>query len=195
VVPNESGTDTSHEITQLLRRWSQGHPEAADSVISKVYDVLREMAARYLGSERRGHTLQATALLHEAYLRLADQRQTQWRDRKHFFAIAAAMMRRILVDHARGRRAAKRGRGVRPVSLHDVAVLGDARDADLVALDEALIELERLAPEQGQVVELSFFGGLTHSEIADLLGVSVPTVGRRWRMARAWLFRYLHAQT
>ena len=156
-----------------------------------VYRELRRLARGMLAAERNGHTLEPTALVHETYLRLVDQRRTSWRNRAHFYAVAASLMRRILVDHARRRSARKRGGGVRPITLVDVASRSRDEAPELLALDEALAELEKLDARQRQVVELRFFGGLSQQEIAQSLGTSVSTVERQWRLARAWLFRRL----
>lgn len=181
-------------VTQLLAELSAGNQQALDQLLPLIYDELRQMAARYLGRERRGHTLQATALVHEAYFRLVDQRAVQWRDRSHFFAIAAQAMRRILVDHARARQASKRGAGFARVTIDDGAVLGDDSalpPEELLAIDEALTELAALDPQQGRIVELRFFGGFTVEETAEVLGISPATVKREWATARAWLHRRL----
>jgi RNA polymerase sigma factor (TIGR02999 family) len=182
------------EVTHLLREWSAGREEARDQLLGLVYDPLRLIAERHLESERRGHTLQPTALVHELYLRLVDQRRVDWNDRTHFFAVAAKVMRRILVDHARRRVSEKRGGGVAPLTIdaaHDVAV---EENLDVVALDVALETLERIYPQQGRIVELRFYGGLTIDETAEALGISAATVSREWTMARAWLRRALTAR-
>ena len=180
------------EVTLLLRQWRGGDQQAFERVSELVYDELRRMARGYLAGERSGHTLQPTALVHETYLRLVDHNAMAWEDRRHFFAIAATTMRRILVDHARSQRREKRG-GDRPkVSLEDVGELpGANRAAEVIAVDEAL---ERLAVEdqlKASVVELRFFAGLTNDETAAVLGVSEPTVRRHWRTAKLWLHREL----
>ena len=156
-----------------------------------VYGELRRLAGRYLNREREGHTLETHDLIHEAFLRLVDQRQVDWQSRAHFFGIAAQMMRRILVDHARRRGAHRHGGDVRQLVLDEVADLAVHRDEDLVALDEALTELAAVDESLARIVDLRFFGGLDHDEIATLLGVSNPTVRRRWRLAKAWLYRRL----
>ncbi len=162
---------------------------AMDELMPLVYDELRRLAQSYLRNERPGHTLQGTALVHEAYLRLIDQKQVQWQNRTHFFALAAQMIRRILVDHARAHKAGKRGAGAPKLSLDEVMGVAGTRDLDLVALDDALAELAKIDPDQCRIVELRFFGGLSIEETADVVGVSTATVNREWSAARAWLFR------
>lgn len=154
-----------------------------------VYDELRGLARQYLQRERRDHTLQATGLVHEAYLRLVDQTATTWRDRAHFFAVAASVMRRVLVDYARAHRAAKRGGALEKIELDEAVALTPERHVDLVALDDALKDLGAFDPRQSQIVELRFFGGLTVEEVAEVLEISPRTVKREWRLARAWLRR------
>lgn len=180
-----------HDVTALLVDWSNGDDGALEQLTPLVYDELRRIAAGQLRRERADHTLQATALANEAYLRLIDQNRVQWRDSAHFGALAARMMRRILIDHARGKRYAKRGGGAPRVSLDDAPELGVARDPDVIEIDEALVELAEVEPELARIVEMRYFGGLTGEQIAEVLGVSLPTVSRRWRTARAWLYRYL----
>jgi RNA polymerase sigma factor (TIGR02999 family) len=177
------------DVTQLLREWSAGAPEARDRLMHIVYEPLREMADRHLGRERDGHTLQPTALVHELYLRLADQRHVEWRDRLHFFAVAAQVMRRILVDHARRRKSDKRGGGDTPLPIERAVELCEERDFDLIALDLALDRLAAIYPKQSQIVELRFFAGLTLEETAEALSISSATVSREWTLARAWLRR------
>ncbi len=183
------------DVTQLLGRWRAGDAEAATQLMPLVYDELRRQARRYLGRERPDHTLQATALVHEAYLRLIDQKQVDYQNRLHFYALAASMMRRVLVDHARRQSSVKRGGRARRVPLDSAVEISSDRAAEVVAVDEALSELEALDPELSRLVELRFFGGFGNSELSDLLGVSVPTVTRRWRMAKAWLYRHLSSET
>jgi len=178
-----------HEMTQLLAAWSDGDREALDRLLPLVEDELHRLAHRCMNRERAGHTLQTTALVNEAYLRLVDQREVRWQNRAHFFAIAAQMMRRILIDHARKQAYAKRGGGAHKVSLTEVAVLADERAEELVALDEALNDLAKVDERKARVVELRYFGGLTVEEIAEVLKVSTDTVTREWRRARAWLHR------
>ena len=177
------------EVTALLQDWSGGDRQALERLMPLVYGELRRLAASYLRSERRDHTLQPTALVHEAYLRLVDQRSTDWRNRAHFFGIAAQMMRRILVDHARRRHAAKRSGGTVPFEVETSDDVWLERGAELLALDAALTKLEGLDPDQARVVELRFFGGLTIEETAEAARVSPATVKREWRTARAWLRR------
>jgi RNA polymerase sigma-70 factor, ECF subfamily len=178
-------------VTQLLADWQAGDDHALEQLMPLVYGELRRLAGRYLNRERQGHTFQTQDLIHEAFLRLIGQRQADWQNRSHFFAIAAQMMRRILVDHARSRGARRHGGDVRQLVLDDAMDVAVHRDADLVALDEALTDLARVDESLARIVELRFFGGLDHDEIASLLGVSNPTVRRRWRVAKAWLYRWL----
>ncbi|MEQ1607187.1 MAG: sigma-70 family RNA polymerase sigma factor [Pyrinomonadaceae bacterium] len=176
------------QITELLRDWSEGNQAALDELMPLVYDELRRQASRYLRKERQGHTLQTTALIHEAYLKLAGQGEIEWQNRNHFFAIASTAMRQILVDHARTRHREKRGGNAENRPLDDALMLGSQqRSVNLVALDEALVRLERLDRRQAKVVELRFFSGLTNEETADVLGVSSATVRNDWTMAKAWL--------
>ncbi len=176
-------------VTQLLIGWGQGDKEALDRLVPIVYDELRRQAARYLRHERAGHTLQTTALIHEAYLRLIDQKNVHWQNRAHFFGIAAQLMRRILVDHARTRKRAKRGGSDIRVPLEDAVAIARAPQLDVVALDEALNRLAEIDEQQGKIVELRFFSGLTVEETAEVLGISPATVKRDWSMAKAWLHR------
>ena len=178
------------DLTGLLVAWNGGDETAKAHVIEAVYGELRRLARGYLRRERPGHSLPPTALVHEAYLKLVDQRRVRWQNRAQFFAIAAHLMRRLLVDHARTRSALKRGAGAR-VPLQDLAA-GAPPDIELLALDEALDRLSALYPRQGQLVELRFFGGLTVPEIAAALGVAPITVKRDWALARAWLHREVH---
>jgi RNA polymerase sigma factor (TIGR02999 family) len=179
---------SSAEVTQLLQEWSNGHEQALDHLVPQIHRELRKLAASYLRKERPDHTLQATALVNEAFLKLIDQRAVKWQNRAHFFGIAAQAMRRILVDYARAHSAGKRGDGVRAVPLDDAVVIGAMPDTDLLALDEALTRLATIDPQQSRVVELRFFGGLTMEETAEVMHISPATVGREWRMAKAWLF-------
>jgi RNA polymerase sigma factor (TIGR02999 family) len=183
------------EITQLLIAWSDGHREALDHLMPAVYDHLHRMAAGYMRHEHVGHALQPTALVSEAYLRLIDQRRVQWRNRAHFFGVAAGMMRRILVDHARVRRAEKRGGGWERVTLTGVDVSTDERPIDVLALHDALERLATFDPRQGRIVELRYFGGLTIEETAEVVGVSHATVVREWTIAKAWLRADLSASS
>ena len=177
--------------TVLLLRWKSGDRHAIDELLPIVYQELRRLAKGYLHRERAEHTLQSTALVHEAYLRLIDQ-NVDWQSRSHFFGIAAQMMRRILVDHARARNAVKRGEGLK-VTLDERMALAEARDLDVIALDGALDRLSQLDEEQAKIVEMRFFAGLSIEETAEALGISPATVKRDWAMARAWLARELHA--
>ena len=181
------------DVTGLLLAWGRGDQSAADRLVPAVYDELRRQAERAMRREGSEHTLQATALVHESYLRLVDQRRVEWRNRAHFFAIAATVMRRILVDHARARLTAKRGGGVAPITLAGAEQGGpqETDDVDLLALHEALERLAALDPDQARLVELRYFGGLTIEETAAALDVSPATVKREWALARAWLRREL----
>ena len=181
--------DPPSGVTELLRRWNSGDREAMDRLMPIVYDELRRLAAGYLKGERPGHTLQPTALVHEAYLRLVRQDRVEWQNRAHFFGIAASMMRRVLVDHARRRQAEKRDAGGFRLTLQLGAAFEAARDPELLELDQALGRLERLDADQARVVELRFFGGLTVEETAVVLGISTATVKREWRTAKAFLRR------
>ncbi len=174
------------EITTLLKRLNAGYPDANEELARVVYRELKQMAGRQLRRERTGHTLQATDLVHEAYVRLLGQ-EIDWKGRAHFFCIAGETMRRVLVEHARTKKAAKRGGGAARVSLEELGEISDERAAELIALDEALRELESFDAELARVVELRFFAGLTAEQAAAAMGVSAPTVNRRWRLARAWL--------
>jgi RNA polymerase sigma factor (TIGR02999 family) len=180
-------TPSPPKLTKLLLDWSNGDQAALDELMPLVYDELRRLARHYMLRERPGHMLQTTALVNEAFLRLVDQRRVNWQNRAHFFAIAAQMMRRILVDHARGHLYAKRGGGARRISLDRVSVVSEERAADVIALDEALTGLAEIDPQQSRVVELRFFGGLTVEETAEVLGLSPATVKREWSAAKAWL--------
>ena len=184
------------QVTELLSQYRAGRREALDQLVPVVYGELRAIAARYLRGEWAGHTLQPTALVHEAYMRLVDQREVEWQNRAHFFGVAAQLMRRLLVDHARGRNRRKRGGGLLMVPLEENDVAGPAPDdgLDLVALDDALERLAALSPQQARVVELRYFGGLSIEETAEVLGVSTMTVKRGWAMARAWLHRELSGE-
>ena len=186
-----SHSSPSPRITELLRKWQGGKREALDEVMPLVYDELRIIAARHLARERPDRMLQATSLVNEAYMKLVDQRRVDWQNRAHFFAIAARLMRRILLDDARRRQRQKRGAGKTDLSVDegvDVSAGGGAHPADVIALDRALQELERLDPTQGRIVELRFFGGLTVEETATALDLSPATVKREWAMAKAWLY-------
>jgi RNA polymerase sigma factor (TIGR02999 family) len=175
------------DVTQLLQQWSNGQEQALDRLLPQIHDELRTLAASYLRRERRDHTLQPTALVNEAFLKLVDQRAAKWQNRAHFFGIAAQAMRRILVDHARAHAADKRGGEFERVPLDDVQALGPTIDVDVLALDEALTRLAAMDPQQSRIVELRFFGGLTTDETAEVMRISPATIGREWRMAKAWL--------
>jgi RNA polymerase sigma factor (TIGR02999 family) len=178
-------------VTLLLVKWRGGDEQALDELVSVVYTELRRLAGRYLRQERPGQTLQTHDLIHEAFLRLIGQRHVDWQNRAHFFGIAAHMMRRILTDHARRRASVKHGGGLRRAMLEDLPDIATASDDGIVAVDEALLELKKVDADLAKIVELRFFGGLEHDEIATVLGVSNPTVRRRFRIAKAWLFRRL----
>jgi RNA polymerase sigma-70 factor (ECF subfamily) len=183
-------TSSPGEITQLLDQLSHGDRAAEDRLVPLVYKGLRQMAARFMRGERQDHTLQPTALVHEAYLKLIEQRKVSWQSREHFYRIAARLMRRVLVDHARETKAAKRNGGSK-IPLEPSFIYVDEQPHDLLAIDEVLGRLAQLDPRQGEVVELRFFGGRSEEEIAEILGVSVRTVKRDWRVARAWLYAEL----
>ncbi len=186
-------SEPQSEVTELLIAWSNGDPTALDRLMPLAYDELHRLARRYMRREPADHTLQTSALVNEAYLRLIDQRRVQWQNRAHFFAISAQLMRRILVSMARARHAHKRGNDARPVSLDDALVISNERAAELVALDDALLELARLDPRRSQVVELRYFGGLSVKETAEVLKLSEETVMRDWNRAKAWLHVQLDA--
>jgi RNA polymerase sigma factor (TIGR02999 family) len=178
------------QVTQLLTAWHNGNQAALEELVPLVHQELRRLARAYLRRERAGHTLQTSALINEAYLRLIDQK-LEWQNRAHFFGVAAQAMRRILVDHARAQHVAKRGGEQQRVSLAEVAEMPEARDADLVALDDALTTLAEFDPQQCRIVEMRYFGGLTIDETAEAMGISHATVEREWAVARAWLRRQL----
>jgi RNA polymerase sigma factor (TIGR02999 family) len=176
------------EVSRLLIDWGNGDQAALDELIPLVYDELRRLAGRYMRRENQGHTLQTSALVNEAYMRLIDQRSVHWQNRAHFFGVAAQLMRRILVDHARSRSRAKRGGGAQMVSHADQA--GVSKEAEeVIALDDALTNLAEMDPRKSQIVEMKFFGGLTTEEVAEVLKITTRTVEREWRKARAWLNR------
>ena len=175
------------DVTVLLAQLNQGNAQAASKLIPLVYAELRRLAGSYMRRERSDHTLQATALVHEAYLKLVEQRSTNWKSRAHFFGIAAQAMRRILVDHARGHLREKRGGGQRAIPINEALVFAPEQSQELVKLDASLERLAKLDPRQGKIVELRFFGGLTVEQTADLLGISPKTVKRDWSVAKAWL--------
>lgn len=175
------------DVTILLVELTKGNKAAAPKLIPMVYEELRRLADGYMRRERGDHTLQATALVHEAYLKLVEQRSVDWKSRAHFFGIAAQVMRRILVDHARGHLRGKRGAGLQEVPIDEALVFVPEQSLELIKLDEALERLTKLDPRQGKIVELRFFGGLTVEQTADLLGISPKTVKRDWSIAKAWL--------
>jgi RNA polymerase sigma factor (TIGR02999 family) len=183
--------EVSSEVTDLLKAWGKGDQAALDRLTAKVYGDLRRIARRYMRSERAGNTLQTTALVNEVYLRLVDVKNVTWEDRAQFFAISARMMRRILVDAARARGADKRGGGALKVNLEETAVLSPEPDAAIVALDDALEALAKIAPRQARVVELRYFGGLSVAMTVEAMGTSERTVMRDWEFAKAWLSREL----
>ena len=191
VSPKVPQVSDAHSVTQLLEQWNHGDREALDKLMPLIYEELRKMAKRYMSQQNPGHTLQTTALIHEAYLRMVKQKEKHFENRAHFFGVAAQAMRHILVDYARTRHTAKRGGGIRPVSLEEAALVTPERASELVAFDEALKELEELSQRQSRVVELRYFGGLTVDETAKVLKVSPETVMRDWSMAKTWLHRAL----
>jgi RNA polymerase sigma factor (TIGR02999 family) len=190
-------SEPSH-VTLLLGELTKGNEQAASKIVPLVYGELRRLAAHYMQRERGDHTLQATALVHEAFIKLVEQRSVNWQSRAHFFAIAARMMRRILIDHARGHLRGKRGAGERPVALDENLVFAPEQSVELIKIDEALERLAKLDPRQARIVELRFFGGLTVEETAEVLSISPKTVKRDWSVAKAWLHGELkstHAET
>ena len=186
--------DPQTQVTQLLQRWQEGSNEALEALMPLVYKELTRLAGSYLRRERPDHTLQSAALVNEAYLRLVDQSETRWQNKAHFYGIAAQMMRRILADHARGHNAAKRGAGMPELELNEAMAQAPVRSVDLVDLEEALQKLEKLDPQQGKIVELRFFSGLSIEDTANVLAISPATVKRDWAAARAWLFREVGAR-
>ena len=180
------------EVSQLLLDWSNGDQSALDKVMPIVYQELHRLAHHYMRKERAGHTLQTTALVNEAYLRLADYKQMRWQSRTHFFAVAAQVMRRILVENARSKKFAKRGGGAQQISLEETALVSAERSAEVIAVHEALTDLESWDPRKGRIVELRFFGGLSIEETAEVLKISPTTVQREWRSAKAWLHRAIN---
>lgn len=183
---------SADEVTRLLAEWGNGDPEAAASLMPLIYDELRRLASHFLRRERPDHTLQPTALVNELYLRLVEQRNVKWKNRANFFAVAAQLMRRLLVDHARRHHAAKRGGGNLKVSLDEALAVADRQDVEVLPLEEALESLTAIDPQQGRIVELRFYGGLTIEETAEVLGISAATVKREWTVARVWLYREIH---
>jgi RNA polymerase sigma factor (TIGR02999 family) len=184
-------TQTQADVTRLLVNWTNGDKKALEALMPLVYGELHRLAKRYLRRERSDHTLQSTALVHEAYLRMVDQKGMQWQNRAHFFAVAAQMIRRILVDHARTHKAEKRGGGTPKLALDEAIGVPQRRDLNLVALDDAINTLTGMDPQQGRIVELRFFGGLSIEETAEVLSISPATVKRDWAVAKAWLYRDL----
>lgn len=182
------------DVTELLIAWNKGNQEALERLLPAVYDELRKLARSYLRRERPDHTLQATALVHEAYLRLIDQHSVTWQNRAHFFGIAAQMMRRILVNHAVAKQTDKRGGDAQKLSLDEALGLAEERELDLIALDDAMKTLAEFDPRQSRIVELRFFGGLSIEETAEVLGISPATVKREWNTAKMWLHRELSKQ-
>jgi RNA polymerase sigma-70 factor (ECF subfamily) len=185
---------SQHEVTGLLRQWREGDKEALDKLTPLVYDELHRLAHQYISRERPGHTLQTTALVNEAYLRLVEQKDVEWESRAHFFAVSAHVMRHILVDYARQHASAKRGGEFRKVALDAEATVSRKRAAELVALDEAMQALHEIHPRRSKVVELRYFGGLNNKEASEVLKVSEATIERDWRFAKAWLYRELQAR-
>jgi RNA polymerase sigma factor (TIGR02999 family) len=182
---------TPNDVTQLLQAWRAGEPGVEESLFPLVYDELRRIATRYLRREREGHTLQPTALVHEAYIRLIDQTRADWQNRAQFYGVAATMMRRILVNHARDQAAGKRGGGAQKISLDEVNISLEQKATQLVSLDEALSKLAQVDPRKERVVELIYFAGLDQKEAAEVLKVSEKTIQRDWQMAKLWLLREL----
>ena len=182
---------STHEVTELLTAWSGGDKAALDKLMPLIHQELRRLAHRYMSRERPGHTMQTTALVNEAYLRLVNREGVHWQNRAHFFAIASQLMRHILVDHARSHAYAKRGGGAQTISLDEAMVVSQERAAEVVALDDALKELADIDPQQSRIVELRFFGGLTIEETAEVLHLSPATIKREWQTARAWLYHEL----
>jgi len=182
-------------VTQLLTAWSAGDRSAFDSLIQTIYSELHRLAGRYMGLERAGHPLNTTALVNEAYLRLVNQKNVSWQNRAHFFAVSAQAMRSILIDMARGRNRLRRGGGAHHVSLDETFVFSESRAADFIALDDALTGLAKLDERKSRIVEMRYFGGLTAEETAEVLKLSVATVDREWKRARAWLYNELKRPT
>ncbi|MEO6725808.1 MAG: sigma-70 family RNA polymerase sigma factor [Blastocatellia bacterium] len=182
-------TSPNNDVTQLLIDWRKGDQAALDQLVPLIYQELHKIAGGYLSRERSGHTIQPTALIHEAYLRMVAQQMPEWQNRKHFFGVAAQLMRQILVENARSHSAAKRGAGEQNLPLEEALVYSTERPGDLVALDDALNSLAALDPRKSRMVELRFFGGLSLEETAEVMGVSIPTVVREMRLAQAWLHR------
>ncbi len=182
-------TPSANEVTKLLLDWGNGDKAALDKLFPAVYQELRRLARNYMRRERAEHTLQTSALVNEAYLRLVDYKQVRWQNRAHFYAVAAQAMRRILVDYARAHRAAKRGAGGQKVSLDEAAIISEERAEELLALDNALSRLEQLDERKCRIVEMRYISGLSVEEVAEVVGISARTVEREWRAAKAWLYR------
>lgn len=182
---------TPHDVSQLLIAWGAGDQAALEKLLPLVNQELRRLAAGYMRRERKGHSLQSSDLVNEAWLRLVNQNRMQWQNRAHFFGIAAQLMRRILIDHARRYQYQKRGGGAVRISLDEAAAVTEARAAELLAVDEALEKLTAIDARKGRIVELRFFGGLDLDETAEVMGISSPTVQREWRLSKAWLYRIL----
>jgi RNA polymerase sigma-70 factor (ECF subfamily) len=185
---------SQHQITELLRQWRSGDKEALDKLTPLIYEELHRLAHQYIARERAGHTLQTTALVNEAYLRLVEQSEVDWESRAHFFAVSAQVMRHILVDYARLHTAAKRGGEFQKIELEEQAIVSRERAAELVARDQAMRALHEIYPRRSKVVELRYFGGLNNKESSEVLKVSETTIERDWRFAKAWLYRELRAQ-
>jgi RNA polymerase sigma factor (TIGR02999 family) len=184
----------THDVTQLLLEWSNGDQSALDKLVSVVDRELRRLAHHYMSRERAGHTLQTTALVNEAFVRLVNRKSVQWQNRAHFFGIAAQLMRTILVDHARSHTCAKRGGGAGKLELDEALAVSQQKAAEVIALDDALNALALIDPQQSRIVELRFFGGLTVEEAAEVLHISPATIKREWSSAKAWLYRELQPQ-
>lgn len=181
--------ESTHDITRMLIELTDGNTEVVNSILPHIYDELRRLAGSYLRRERADHTLQPTALVHEAYMKLIDQKKVKWQNRAHFFGIAAQVMRRILLDHARKHKADKRGGEAEKLPLEEeILVVSHEKSNELIALDDALDALAAIDPQKAKIVELRYFGGLSIEETAEVMGVSVPTINRQWRTAKAWLY-------
>jgi len=191
----DTGSVSQERVTNLLTRWSEGDDAALTELAPLVYEELRRLAHRQMGAERPDHTLQTTALVNEAYLRLADQTNPRWQNRAHFFAVAARSMRQILVSHARSQRSQKRGGGALKMELDEAALVSPQESKEILELHEALEKLATLDSRKAQVVELKYFGGLNYDEIAEVLKISTITVRRDWRFAKAWLYTELNSDT
>ena len=189
VYPPIMDQNNGDSITQMLIELTDGNKEVVNQILPHIYDELRKLASSYLRKERSNHTLQPTALVHEAYMKLIDQNRVKWQNRAHFFGIAAQVMRRILMDHARKHQADKRGGEFEKLPIEEeILIVSQDKSAELIALDEALEELAKIDPDKARIVELRYFGGLSIEETAEVMGVSIPTVNRHWKMAKAWLY-------